>query len=509
MNVINDPWLYVQYLNGDIKQISIRQAFIDADNIKNIETPIFHGTKVYIYDVPVIQLFSIILLSAYFKPENSFIAHNKYFSKKLMENGWDIDLILNYLDKWQNRFNLEDEKYPFLQDIRLKDIESKDNNLGFISQNNLVAPGGNNLIFEHNSNNGIDINQFIPTLDELVYILLYMRTMGSSPMATYYPNKSLCGNTTMFMINYGKTLKETIIYNSLPLRDSDCDDELYDKPIWELDSYEDIKVYDIANLHKNVLLCTFFPCHLIYAKIINNIVKDIVISRNSDDVILDKNTKEMLSLAYVTSNPWGIKQYIQDKKENTSFEKYKEWNKSIKLINLCIDITKKMPSGCGCKLISTDFQDNKNANSVIYYREYDGMKSNVLSFGKYEVKQDILDILLEENNHNKAIQFQDNLAKIQNKFNEFNNSGLTKSVIDTVKLKFSKFAENYFFNDFITNINNEYIIITSIIILVKEAKRLIRELEDITTNPIIYAKCYKKFCGSLNKITREEENYAN
>ena len=33
MNVVNDNWLFVRYLNNEVKQISVRQAFIDADKI--------------------------------------------------------------------------------------------------------------------------------------------------------------------------------------------------------------------------------------------------------------------------------------------------------------------------------------------------------------------------------------------------------------------------------------------------------------------------------------------
>ena len=30
-NVINDDWLYCKYKSGEVKQISVRQSFIDAE----------------------------------------------------------------------------------------------------------------------------------------------------------------------------------------------------------------------------------------------------------------------------------------------------------------------------------------------------------------------------------------------------------------------------------------------------------------------------------------------
>ena len=166
MNIINDPWLFVEYLDGTKTQVSIRQAFIDAEKIKNIDTPVFHNTKVSIYEVPVIQFLATILETVYFKPENNFVAHNKYFCKNLMNDGWDLQLILDYLNKWQDRFNLFDEKYPFMQDISLKKYikdENNDNDLSYISKISVVAPGANNLIFEHNDDIELDnyISQYI------------------------------------------------------------------------------------------------------------------------------------------------------------------------------------------------------------------------------------------------------------------------------------------------------------------------------------------------------------
>ena len=110
MNVLTDNWLFVRYNTGKVKQISVRQAFLDAEKIKDIETPTFHGTTVSLYDVPVIQFLSILLLAAYFKPANKFKAHQATFNKELTTKGWDEKVLTKYFDKWEKRFNLFDEK---------------------------------------------------------------------------------------------------------------------------------------------------------------------------------------------------------------------------------------------------------------------------------------------------------------------------------------------------------------------------------------------------------------
>ena len=44
-----------------------------------------------------------------------------------------------------------------MQDTKLKDRAEATDDLSYISRTNLVAPGSNNVIFEHNSQDGISI----------------------------------------------------------------------------------------------------------------------------------------------------------------------------------------------------------------------------------------------------------------------------------------------------------------------------------------------------------------
>lgn len=503
MNVINDPWLYVKYLDGCVTQVSVRQAFIDADKIQNIETPTFHNTKVYIYDVPVVQLLATIVLAAYFKPEINFKAHDKGFCKKLMKNGWDLQVILDYLDQWQDRFNLFDEDYPFMQDTKLKQYINKDANLSYISKVSVVAPGANNLIFEHNDDKQVNnfISQYKISEDELIYILLYNRVMGTSPMARYYPNKALCSNATLFTINYGCNLFETIVYNCIPLRDNLQDDNLYDKPIWELDSLNEINQYPTEELYKNTLLCTFLPILPIYVVYEDNEIKDIRLSRDINDCVLNKAAKDSLVLAYATYNPWAIRTYI--KEDEGGFEKYKEWTKTLKILGLCIDVTKKLPSGFACNIVSTELQENSNAKCVIYYRQYDDMKSNVLSYGKYEVNQSIFENLQDEHKHELAVEYQSIVKKCSDKFNAFKTTNVSNTQLDNCKYRFSTFAEQYFLQTFVQNLDKSDVLKNTIDTLIKYCKKIVKDLECTTSNPLKYAQAYKYFSGGLNKLKEE------
>ena len=179
---------------------------------------------------------------------------------------------------------------------------------------------------------------------------------------------------------------------------------MYDKPVWELDSFDEINQYPAEELYKNTLLCTFLPILPIYVVHEDNEIKDILLSRDVNDCVLDKDTKDSLALAYATYNPWAIRACVQE--DESEFEKYKEWTKNLKILGLCIDVTKKLPSGFACNIVSTTLQENSNAKCVIYYRQYDGMKTNVLSYGKYEVNQSVFESLQDEHKHELAVDYQ-------------------------------------------------------------------------------------------------------
>lgn len=514
MNVINDKWLYVRYLDNRVEQVSIRQAFIDAEKIKNIETPTFHGVKAFIYDVPVIQLLTTILLAVYFKPETDFLARDEDFQAILLEDGkYDLSLILNYLDKWQDRFNLFDERYPFLQDTRLKPYAdfTNDNIEAYLPKISLLAPSANNIVFEKCvSDHRLSFDDYKPNMTELVYMLLYNQSMGTSPMAKQYPNKTLLTNASMFVVNYKDNLKNTILANALPLRKSHTG-ELYDRPVWELDDRMDaLTKFDVGTVFENVLLCTFFPCLPIYIAY-DNEVKDIKLAQVGvcDDCILDKKLKESITQGYVIYNPLTIKSESKDKKTDETTYSYTTWNKSTRLIRLCIDVTKQTAIGELCPVLSL----GSDANTIIYYREYDENKCNVLSFGKYELSQNVFAELTKPENHKKAIQFQNIISMVKDSFNIFreamNDMTVTtvngkqikhSTTIDNTITTFNSFAENYFFSDFVGNIADDKVMTTTYETLCSKAKEIVYKLGNVTKNPIKFADMMSLFYYKLKKI---------
>lgn len=530
MNVINDPWLFVRYLNNEVKQISVRQAFIDAEKIKGVETPIFHEYKCQIYNVCTLELLATILKSIYYKPQYKFISGKDIFQDYLFNN-WNINDILKYLNKWENRFNLFDNEYPFLQDISLLDEVNKQND-NYISVSNPICPGGKNIVFGKiktlGPENSTDYSKgYIFNDIELVYILLYTSIMGTSTAASQYPNTGLSSKAANFIFPIGNNLKETLIYNCLPLKTSDRpidnDDIFYDRPIWELDK-GDFEKFDLITITKNTLLCTFFPGIPVLAKKSNNnnIISNMVISKKE---VYNKNRKEQLKSDYVKFNPWTINKSIEEKDGNINIS----YDISVlKIIDLCIALTSNLTNHKFCNILQNNLDKEYNFICDIYYRELDSRyRSYIVTFGEYKISSEILKLLKNDINHEKAVKFQmivnDSLNLIQyfkhkknnkNKDTEeeyylpelytktYDKNGNIKyestSYNKDIQNKFSLYAEEYFFNVFINNIKNENVLYQTANDLTKYMKNLINEID--THEFIIYAKGYKWFNINLSKI---------
>ena len=503
MNVINDNWLFVRYLDDTVRQISIRQAFIDAEQIKNIETPVFHGTPVKLYEVSVMQFLAVIVLAAYFKPENGFRAKAKFFN---LSSEWDTDLILKYLDQWETRFELFDEKYPFLQDPSLKGQANFDNTsaLSYISKVSIITPKNNNIVFEHRNNEHFDMDQYTPTVDELVYLLLYNNFMGTSSMATQYPNKTLNANATLFIVNYKDNLKESIICNALPIRES-VSNGMYDRPVWELDSRSDIAKFDDSSIAKNVLLCSFFPSFPLYVAYQDNKIKDIVLARKA---VIPSEKRGAIEDAYVFTNPCCVRYTGKKKDKKTkaevSYSSYLDWHATTKLINLCVDATKKFPEGMACKLFDVEYQQVKDVKSIIYYREYtDKYKAAIASFGFYSLPQGVFEILSVDANHEKAVQFVELLTSLNNKFLIL--KLIPETNLNTYKKTFYSFAENCFFNELIPQIETPDIIEKTAKLFIEKIKQDMLSFTYTNTNPFKYAEEYRIFCAALTKLQKSYE----
>ena len=368
-NLIGENWIKVKYLDGTVREIGIRQCLEDAENIDDIIPPTFRRDTATIYYVPLLRLLTTIVMSAYFKPEQNFASSNFKYLKKFQDTIY-TDVIKDYLDKWYDRFDILSKEHPFLQnkDI-LGKVETDDKDLDscFLLSNPL-APASNNIMFGKNrSQNTTSLSnksQYKMSLRELSYFLLYQATMGLCPCPAQYDEGSLEKISSIYVVLKSKNLKETILKNVIILS-GDKDDIIYDKPIWELDSIQDIeRYYPLENRYKNYLMCSFYPAISLYVETLQN-TNDIRIIRCrkylAGITLNPKDTQKMQNNYFYPSATVTI----NSKSKTTDYATYRY---DMTSYLMCVKATKKFPDKdtLMCELLSyTQFNNSLLDNCCI------------------------------------------------------------------------------------------------------------------------------------------------
>ena len=104
-NLVDQKWIPCIMLDGTRDEKNIKEVILEASDIKEI----FDNSPLV---TVALHRLLLAILHRNLGPANE----NEWGF--LWNNGsgeWDTDRILTYLDKWQHRFDLFDNKYPFYQ----------------------------------------------------------------------------------------------------------------------------------------------------------------------------------------------------------------------------------------------------------------------------------------------------------------------------------------------------------------------------------------------------------
>jgi CRISPR system Cascade subunit CasA len=110
-NLIDKKWIPVRFLNGDRKELGIKDTLLHAKEIAAIEDS---------SPLVVASLHRFLLAVLYRALEGPTDIDQ---AKELFKTGLPSKKIADYLDKWRDRFYLFDEKYPFGQVPSVPDSE--------------------------------------------------------------------------------------------------------------------------------------------------------------------------------------------------------------------------------------------------------------------------------------------------------------------------------------------------------------------------------------------------
>ncbi len=107
-NLVDEPWIPVRDLNGNLLEVSLKDALLKASEYRGIED----GSPLVV--ISLYRFLLAVLHRALEGPTDLSVSVEWY------KKGFPEDNILGYLEKWHERFNLFHDKYPFYQTPAIK-----------------------------------------------------------------------------------------------------------------------------------------------------------------------------------------------------------------------------------------------------------------------------------------------------------------------------------------------------------------------------------------------------
>jgi len=224
-NLVREKWITI----NDGSQVSLSELFTRADLIRGLG-----GTPME--QIAVLRLCVAIVHAALRGPKT------KYEWAALFKEGHFAKVITDYLSKWESRFNLYDEKYPFMQvsaDFMAKIHEAHKQNETKVSFNKATI-GNMNLVGDNNSTLWTQeysaTPKFVPAPQAAVTLLTYLNFAVCMRGWANHANSPIARSA--FFTLYGKNLFETIVFNVLHYdakTDMPIGNTKEDKPYWEKD----------------------------------------------------------------------------------------------------------------------------------------------------------------------------------------------------------------------------------------------------------------------------------
>ncbi len=419
-NLCDEPWIRVRYKDGTIIKSGIADVMRDAAKIEDILPPVIRHDEVDLYYVLVMKLLTTIVMSAYYKQETGYAARNLRYLDRIKEQGLYNDVIEKYLEKYHDRFDLLSETQPFLQNVRLKkEFEMvKPGDDSYLTWNPL-APGANNIFFGKNRSDNVKastvLGQYAVDVEEFAYIMLYTAAIGAPPAYTVSDEGSLGRDMSVFVVIKGENLQETIFANILPLKESsrpseEEEEEIADKPVWEMDDISEMNAYRRDQISKNLLCRMFYPGISILGMGFNDtgMLKGMVrVRKETASKGYGLSPEESKVIAKNIPDPSAIVSFKEDPKSGKRVMSAKQYRpKEDTASALCICATKHTEQWDNC-IILDNIEKDERQKITIYFRQMDDMHVTLRSCGMIEGGNPrTWRLLREKSNHEAALEYQ-------------------------------------------------------------------------------------------------------
>lgn len=217
-NLWSEPWITVQWLDGGIERVGIRDCLLKADRIANLVDPsplVIAG----------LQRLLAAIVQDIVQPEDTY-----RLGEVLQEPGFDAHEVEAFGETWGSRFDLFSETAPFLQsaDIGLTPAKTdRRKTVGYLFPEEPTATNINH--FHHRYD---DQYQFSPATAALG--LVTIPAFSTSGGAGIKP--SINGVPPLYVLPQGKNLYETLVLSMVvPDFQPEIRDASTDRPIWNRD----------------------------------------------------------------------------------------------------------------------------------------------------------------------------------------------------------------------------------------------------------------------------------
>ena len=227
-NLINDNWIPCVKKNTERQELSIKDVLLNAKDIIEIEhtSPVISGS---IHRLLISILQRVLPLESISDLE------------RLWDRGsWPTNEIVEYLDKWESRFDIFDEERPFFQAPGFKEGTPTT-----ISKLGLELSAGNNtILFDHRFDDEAEPMQ-PACVARLLVTCQYFAVGGGKSSTAYTRSAPLVGKAQVLL--RGKNLFDTLSLNLIPydpkypMRFTDSESNgsaSIDIPNWERDEPE-------------------------------------------------------------------------------------------------------------------------------------------------------------------------------------------------------------------------------------------------------------------------------
>lgn len=200
-SIITEPWIPVEYTDGSNKTISLRTAFSDANNIKDV------NCKHDMEKLGILRMLCVFFMDIY-QPER------KTNRLDYLEDDFEMDIFDSYIaecEKNGTSFDLFDKENPFMQTGILRMEKDKPIKYAPVSRINDFDCSGDELVF-FGGKKETDYSYSPAKCMRLLCqkICTVIKSKAGQGYKSFAPLQN-----AIFMLRIGNTLKETIVYNSV------------------------------------------------------------------------------------------------------------------------------------------------------------------------------------------------------------------------------------------------------------------------------------------------------